>query len=327
MFLTRPVQWPASLQPLAGRATAPLPASTASATPCDPTFYPLIRLPLQTSEFQYVTDLLTLRHGFLGPLVPSRPKLAALVAAVDALLAATSPLETALFAAAQNNWTPSGPATVVLPLFAPVTAAHIQYGKLYATAASYIASLTPTSMPAVPAMQCHGWDLWDFLAAPIARMTVVADMAKALGAPGAAPPAEGRAAGELSLAAATCAEDVAAFVSADWIPLLKLNHGSINLGNERLVRFDMFSTKTAGSASSAVPCDVILMQDRVIVVKPDGRSTMVRVAAASGAVAAVALPVMIIRGLCDGVSSARVAVVGGCRRQCCVRGGPIFSFL
>ena len=242
------------------------------------------RLAVQVAEFQYVTDLLTLRHSYLAPLVSSRPKLAAIVAAVDGLIAACQPVEVALFTAAQSNWRPTGPATAILSIFPAVTAAHIQYAKLYATAASYIASLTPASMPSVPPSVSHGWDLRDFMAAPIANMTVVADIAKALAAPGGASPAEARAAGELALAAASCAEDVASFVSADWIPLLKLNHGSIALGSERLVRSDVFTVsinvgkvgEPPTTTAPSISCDVISMQDRVIVVKPDGKSVMVR---------------------------------------------------
>ena len=73
-------------------------------------------------------------------------------------------------------------------------------------------------------------------------------------------------------------------MSADWVPLLKLNHGSVNLGTERLVCFDSLNAAVvsapAGAPVSAVSgsgelCDVIMMQDRLIVVLPSGKSVMV----------------------------------------------------
>lgn len=223
-----------------------------------------------------MTDLGVLRNSLVGPLAATRPKLQPLLSAVDGIVTACQPMEAALFAAAQTNWTPSGPCQVLLPLFPVATAAHLAYAHAYATAVSLLRSLDESVHPVLPPAVSHGWTLWDFLAAPIARMTQTADMAKATTGPGS---------GELALAATACAEDVAQVVWEDTVPLLRLSHGSVSLGTERLVRSDGFTVARAapGPVLGGQSADVILMQDRLIVAWEDGKSTTVRCHASNSA--------------------------------------------
>ncbi len=261
----------------------------------------------QGAEFQYVTDLMTLREVFVEPLVASVPSLKSLLTALRSMTDAELDLESALLDAAVQDASNEDIIAVVASHVTTIADAHRSYAKLFVSGVN--GASTATLHHTLPLPRCHGWRLLDFLSLPLSHMMHVVDVLKgfsSLASPTMASVEVGRAV----RAAAAATADMAASLESGWRDTLTARYPQLRLHSTRFVAFDSFLVQLEGEPD-AVKCDVFLFADRLLAAHKEPvvvRGRVCRRRAAACACACVRLGVAVAAAVVAGAALRGVGV-------------------